>query len=150
MKPWLWLVVSLVAGCRGLHEERVSERLLGRQLSQHQFQMTLSQLDLVMHSSRSDEQLRDCELCVTSVQPTTDGKMVYCLVSGMHTGCVLAHEVKPGRVSLIAIEKPLATPLARALWRFIEGPQPPEGTGQRGRIGRRPRFSRRARRRRGG
>jgi len=123
MKRWRWLLLSLLAGCRGLHEERVSERLLGRLLSQHLFQMTLSQLDLVMHSSRSDEQLRDCELCVTSVQPTTDGKMVYCLVSGMHTGCVLAHEVKPGQVSLIAIERPLPTSLARALWRFIEGPQ---------------------------
>ena len=121
---WLLLVmVALTAGgCRTLHEERVSERLLGKQLMHHEFDLSLFQLDAKMRTAQVDERTVECLLCVTSSTPLPDGKQVYCMISGMHTGCVLAQESRGTRSRLVAIDRPLATPLARALWQFLEGP----------------------------
>ena len=121
MKWWLALVV-LSTGCRALHEERVSERLLGRQLMSHDFVTTMTQLDTLMQTAKSSDPGQDCELCVLGSQALPDKKFVYCVQSGINTGCVLAQEVVPGRVRLLAIERGLSTVLAHALWRFIEGP----------------------------
>ena len=114
MKWWLALVV-LSTGCRALHEERVSERLLGRQLMSHDFVTTMTQLDTLMQTAKSSDPGQDCELCVLGSQALPDKKFVYCVQSGINTGCVLAQEVVPGRVRLLAIERGLSTVLAHAL-----------------------------------
>jgi hypothetical protein len=120
-RGWLALLVVGCA-CRGLHEERVSERLLGRQLMEHEFSMTLQQLDALLSTVKYPEPGQDCELCLLSSQVTSDGNQLYCVISGMNTGCVVAKEARPGRLQMVAIARPLAAPLARALWRFVEGP----------------------------
>lgn len=119
MSRWCWACLLLV-GCRGLHEERVYERLIGRQLMQHEFALSLATLDAQLRAVRIDDD-KECPLCLLSSQPTADGKQVYCLMSGIHTGCVLAQESRPGRVRLVAIERSLPPPLTQALWRYLEG-----------------------------
>ncbi len=121
MKWWLALLV-LSAGCRGLHEERVAERMLGRQLMSHDFSLTLSKLDGLMEAAKVPSPGQDCELCVLDSQKLPEGKIVYCVQSGISTGCVLAQELLPGRVRLVAIERALSPVLAQALWRLLEGP----------------------------
>ncbi len=117
----LLLLLALTA-CRGMHEEVVAERMLGRQLVQHPFAVTLEKLDELFMRLKTDTPGLECELCVVGSQPAGEHRHIYCAISGLHTGCVLAQEIVPGRVQLVAIERPLPMELARAFWRYLEGP----------------------------
>ena len=121
MNWWLLLLLALSA-CRGIHEEVVAERMLGRKLVQHPFAMTLEKIDELLMRLKTDTSGLECELCVVGSQPAGEHRQVYCAISGIHTGCFLANEVAPGWVQIIAIERPLPMQLARAIWRYLEGP----------------------------
>lgn len=117
----LLAVLWVLAGCRGLHEAAIKQRLVPTRFFAHEVRRPLPEIDAFLSERKQGAVRTWCELCVASARPLDDGGHEYCLSSHQETTCLVARASGPGVTRFTPAEADrVSAQVIRALWAALD------------------------------
>jgi hypothetical protein len=121
IRPLALLCLASLAGCRGMHEAAIKQRLVPTRFFAHEVRRPLPEIEAWL-GARKAAAGGWCALCVVSERVLDDGGHEFCLSSEGETTCVIARAAGPGVTRFVVADptERVAVEVVRALWGALE------------------------------